>query len=133
MKVFVYGTLKPGECNYRSYCQKKVIEIIKAYTYGQLYHLSLGYPAMTRGNQKVQGYLLKFFDDTVLQKLDDLEDYYPLRSPQDSQYLRQNLVIYSPIGELLGEAWGYLMTVEKIKQLGGKLITSGWWTQDKDY
>jgi gamma-glutamylcyclotransferase (GGCT)/AIG2-like uncharacterized protein YtfP len=26
MKVFVYGTLKPGECNYQRYCEGKVVD-----------------------------------------------------------------------------------------------------------
>ncbi len=133
LKVFVYGTLKPGERNYPIYCQDKVIEAIRAYTHGQLYHLSLGYPAMIVGTQKVQGYLLTLADETVLEKLDYLEDYHPLRSPQDNHYSRQTLSIYSLTGETLGDAWGYLMTVQKIQQLGGKLIPSGWWTENGDY
>ncbi|TAH29142.1 MAG: gamma-glutamylcyclotransferase, partial [Oscillatoriales cyanobacterium] len=30
MKVFVYGTLKPGECNYLRYCEGKVVDALPA-------------------------------------------------------------------------------------------------------
>jgi gamma-glutamylcyclotransferase (GGCT)/AIG2-like uncharacterized protein YtfP len=46
ISVFVYGTLKPNEANYQKYCAGKVIREIKAFTWGQLFHLSLGYPAI---------------------------------------------------------------------------------------
>ncbi|ACK64435.1 AIG2 family protein [Rippkaea orientalis PCC 8801] len=130
MRVFVYGTLKPGERNYPIYCQNKVIEEIRVYTYGELYHLNLGYPGMTIGTRQVHGYLLVFADESVLEPLDRLEDYHPLRSPQDNQYLREVLTVYSLTGELLGETWGYRMTLEKVQQFGGQLVASGWWTEN---
>ncbi|AFY76804.1 MAG: gamma-glutamylcyclotransferase [Hydrococcus sp. C42_A2020_068] len=128
LKVFVYGTLKPGECNYQSYCADKVVEAKKAYTWGELYHLPLGYPALTQGNRKAIGFLLTFADEGVLERLDELEDYHPQRSPQENEYERHKLLVYDLSGEPLGEAWGYLMALEKVRQLGGVLVPSGWWT-----
>ena len=129
VKVFVYGTLKPGEANYQAYCADKVIEQTRAYTKGQLFHLPpRGYPAMIPGNSRVEGFLLTFADLAILDHLDELEDYQPQRSPQENEYYREEISIYATSGELLGEGWGYFMRVEKVQQLGGILLPSGWWT-----
>jgi gamma-glutamylcyclotransferase (GGCT)/AIG2-like uncharacterized protein YtfP len=129
LKVFVYGTLKPGESNYQSYCAGKVSEVTRVYTFGQLYHLgACGYPAMTLGRSKVGGFLLTFLDLSVLEKLDELESYQLQRAPAENEYQRQKIIVYEPSGKPLGEAWGYLMSFEKVQQFGGILVPSGWWT-----
>jgi len=134
VKIFVYGTLKPGEVNYPVYCEGKVIEAIRTFTWGQLFHLpSRGYPAMIPGDQRVEGFLLTFVDETVLEHLDQLEDYHPLRSPQDNEYERQRTLIYTLAGKPLEEAWTYWMTWEKVQQLQGIFLPSGWWEKNRDY
>lgn len=125
MKVFVYGTLKPGESNYH-YCAGAIAQT-HAYTWGRLFHLPLGYPGMTTGTYKVRGVLFTFTDETILKSLDKLEDYHPQRSPQDNEYQRTKILVYSLADEALGEAWSYLMTDNKVKQLGGIFLPSGWW------
>ena len=75
MKVFVYGTLKPGEANYQNYCADKVIKAIAGYTEGRLYSLPMGYPAMTKGKSKTIGVLLTFTNADILTSLDILEGY----------------------------------------------------------
>lgn len=130
LKVFVYGTLKPGERNYSYYCASHVTEAIEAYTYGTLFDLpKFGYPAMTVGEHQVKGVLLSFADDSVLRQLDDLEDYDPLRLNRDNEYYRTTIEVYALSGLSLGQAWSYLMIPEKVKYLGGVVITTGWWTQ----
>jgi gamma-glutamylcyclotransferase (GGCT)/AIG2-like uncharacterized protein YtfP len=129
LKLFVYGTLKPGEQNYHYFCASQVIEAKKAYAWGQLYHLPLGYPAMTVGKNKVMGFLLIFFNEEILKNLDELEDYNPQRSPQKNEYDRQKIPIYDLSGEPLGEAWSYIMTEQKVRQLKGILVPSGWWSK----
>jgi gamma-glutamylcyclotransferase (GGCT)/AIG2-like uncharacterized protein YtfP len=131
LKVFVYGTLKPGECNYSYYCAKSVVEAIPAYTWGNLYHLPLGYPGMTLGNSKIAGFVLTFSNEKILASLDELEDYEPERSPQENEYQRQKILVYELSGKLLGEVWGYLMTSERVKQLEGIFVPSGWWTGNR--
>ncbi len=42
LRVFVYGTLKPGEVNYQKYCNGKVVEQERALTLGQLFALQDG-------------------------------------------------------------------------------------------
>lgn len=128
MKVFVYGTLKPGEENYNFYCASQVVEAKKAYAWGELYHLPLGYPAMTAGKSKVIGFLLTFSNEEILASLDRLEDYSSQRSPENNEYERQKILVYDLSGEPLGEAWSYIMTTSKVKQLKGILVPSGWWS-----
>jgi gamma-glutamylcyclotransferase (GGCT)/AIG2-like uncharacterized protein YtfP len=129
LNIFVYGTLKPGEANYRHYCEGKAIESIPAYTSGELYDLPLGYPAMTLGERQVWGVLLKFNDPEILTSLDRLEDYEPSRSREENEYERREISIYRPSGRSLGRAWAYLMARERVDALGGQLIPSGCWPQ----
>ncbi|MGB7442111.1 MAG: gamma-glutamylcyclotransferase [Coleofasciculaceae cyanobacterium] len=128
LKVFVYGTLKPGESNYHRYCAGKVVEQKPAIAYGQLFHLSLGYPAMTLGNGRVYGYLLTFTDLNILGLLDKLEDYEPNRPSQENEYNRQLLEIYDLKGKILGSAWTYLMTDEQVQFYHGVAVISGSWS-----
>ncbi|PSF37274.1 hypothetical protein C7H19_11190 [Aphanothece hegewaldii CCALA 016] len=133
MQVFVYGTLKPGERNYPYYCEGKTVQEREAYTKGKLFHLSLGYPGLLEGEGKVKGILLTFSDKSVLEKLDELEDYHPLRSPHLNEYQRKQIQIFSLDDEFLGEVWGYVMTLEKIQQYRGKPVRSGCWTEKEEY
>lgn len=126
-QVFVYGTLKPGESNYQIYCQGKTIAEIAAYTRGQLYHLPPGYPGMTMGNNKVRGYLLSFGDSQILSDLDALENYSENRAAQLNDYYRQKVPVYSLSNESLGNAWCYLMSLEKVTFYQGKLLTTPSW------
>ena len=128
LKIFVYGTLKPEETNYQRYCAGKVVEAKRAIAFGQLFDLPLGYPAMTRGESPGQGFLLTFADPNVLSILDELEDYDPQRLPEENEYYRQQIDIYSPTGQALGLAWVYLMTSKQVQYLEGILIPSGWWS-----
>ena len=128
IKIFVYGTLKPGEINYQHYCAGVAIAATRAYTWGKLYNLPIGYPAMTLGNSKVEGFLLTFADPAILDRLDELEDYDPMRSPLENEYHRQKIMVYKTSGESIGEAWSYVMTFEKVRQLRGVFLPSGCWS-----
>lgn len=128
LRVFVYGTLKPGECNYQCYCLGKVVEEQQAIAFGQLFALPIGYPAMTPGNNKVQGFLLSFTDSTILFELDQLEDYKPNRPLQENNYDRKLIEIFDRLEQPLGTAWAYFMTPEDVKTRGGIFIPSGCWT-----
>lgn len=127
LRVFVYGTLKPGEVNYQRYCQGKVLDAKSAIALGTLFNLSLGYPAMTLGDNIVRGFALTFPDSTILSLLDDLEDYNPNRIPEENEYYRQEIEIYDLDGKSLGFAWAYLMTLPQIQRFSGTLISSGCW------
>ncbi|NEP12583.1 MAG: gamma-glutamylcyclotransferase [Symploca sp. SIO2C1] len=128
-RVFVYGTLKPGEVNYNLYCAGKVVEAKKAIAFGELFALPLGYPAMIPGENPVQGFLLTFADPAMLSVLDTLEDYDPYRVPAENEYNRYQIEVYNLARETPTLAWIYLMTFEQVKHLQGVPIVSGWWSQ----
>lgn len=128
VKVFVYGTLKPGEANYQHYCAAKVVEVKKAIAFGQLFSLPVGYPAMTLGNSPVRGFLLSFSDSEILHQLDYLEDYDSQRPIGENEYHRQQIQVYDTALNSLGKAWTYLMTPEQVRAFGGVLLTDGWWS-----
>ncbi len=129
LKVFVYGTLKPGESNYSRYCEGKVIASERVYTRGELFHLqALGYPGLARGNNRVEGILLTFTEESALVNLDLLEDYRSDRDPDLNEYQREKIEVYNLSDEPLGQVWGYIMSRKKINQYGGIPVTSGWWT-----
>lgn len=129
--VFVYGTLKPGEAYYRQYCQPYVVgEAIPAIVQGCLFHLPLGYPAMTLGNGWVTGALLRIGDEQAIAYLDEFEDYDPNPlSTADNLYTRQLRSVFSPKQQPLGRAWMYVMQVEKVQQYGGIPIPAGNWSR----
>lgn len=127
LKVFVYGTLKPGEINYQRYCLGKVIAEEPAIAYGELYSLPIGYPAMISGEGLVQGFLLTFPDSLVLPDLDWLEGYDPEKHPEESEYHRLESDIFSANGQSIGKAWLYQMSLKQVRDRGGVLIPDGWW------
>ncbi|WP_199295810.1 gamma-glutamylcyclotransferase [Trichocoleus sp. FACHB-591] len=127
LKVFVYGTLKPGEVNYQRYCAGKVVTATPAIARGQLFALPLGYPAMTWGTQTVHGFLLSFQDTAILSRLDALEDFVSGRSPEQNEYQREVITVFDSEGQPLGRAWAYLMHLHHIQQLRGVLIPDGIW------
>ncbi len=127
LRVFVYGTLKPGEVNYQSYCAEDILECFPAVANGLLYELLIGYPAMTRGKSTVHGFVLSFRNPKVLVELDKLEDYHPQRLPEQNEYQRQNIKTFRSDGQYLWTVWSYLMLPEKVELLGGKLLPSGFW------
>jgi gamma-glutamylcyclotransferase (GGCT)/AIG2-like uncharacterized protein YtfP len=102
--VFVYGTLKPGEANYKKYCAGKVVNVKRAFVQGKLFALPMGYPAMTLGDSQVYGYLLSFSNPRVLNELDVLENYQPTRQPSENLYNRQTIEVYEPQSTSLGWA-----------------------------
>lgn len=131
VKVFVYGTLKPGESNYERLCASKVVAAQRAIAIGQLFALPSGYPAMTAGDAPVQGFLLTFTDPGILSGLDELEDYHPNRPAVQNEYDRQQVEIYGLDGQLLGTAWAYLMTSQQVRRRGGVLLPDGWWSSSR--
>ena len=130
ISVFVYGTLKPGEANYAPYCGGRVDRILEARTRGRLFDLPLGYPAAVAewGDRDwVAGYVLQFGRLDILSSLDELEDYWPGRSPQLNEYQRRYVPVRSPLGKPLGFAWTYFMLPERVRAYGGRLMPAGVW------
>jgi gamma-glutamylcyclotransferase (GGCT)/AIG2-like uncharacterized protein YtfP len=132
LKVFVYGTLKPGECNYQRLCAGKVVEEERAIAYGTLFCLPVGYPAMTSGNTPIQGYLLTFADPDILSALDRLEGYHPHRPMEHNEYNRQLIETFNLSKQILGTAWAYFMSPERVRSYGGILLPAGCWINTAD-
>jgi len=128
LRVFVYGTLKPGEAYYECYCSNKIINSTKAYVRGELYALPQGYPAMTQGSNLVYGYLLLFANNEVLNNLDQLEDYHPQKSMSENLYNRKEVEVFDLENNSLGVAWVYFMSFDQISQLKGTPQFDGWWS-----
>ena len=129
--VFVYGTLKPNEANYAEYCAGKAITQQQAIAYGELFALPMGYPAMTIGNAQVHGYLLSFPDASILESLDQLEDYQGDRASHENLYDRRLIEVFDLQGVSLGIAWAYFMELTQVTKLGGIAQHDGLWTQNK--
>lgn len=128
IRVFVYGTLKPGECNYQRYCDGKIVTAEKAIAHGQLFYLSCrGYPAMVAGVGSVHGFVLSFTDPTLLQTLDALEDYDPDRPTEANEYHRQQIEVFNIAGESIGFVWAYLIKPQQISLIGGESLPEGVW------
>lgn len=127
LRVFVYGTLQPGQVNYAPYCGDRVLQAEAAQVQGLLFDLPLGYPAMTAGQGWVQGYLLSFPEDKILSSLDELEDYHPDRPSLENEYERCWVEVFDLELRSLGDAWVYRMPPEKVVHLGGKWLPQGYW------
>jgi gamma-glutamylcyclotransferase (GGCT)/AIG2-like uncharacterized protein YtfP len=138
LRVFVYGSLKPGEINDWVYAGS-TLEAQTAIAYGQLYALPLGYPAMTSGKSLVYGYLLSFASLDILPILDQFEQHdlealkrcAPEQSFEQSQYERRLIEVFKQNRSRLGFAWAYTMTTEQVSQLGGIRLTCGNWNSAK--
>ncbi len=128
LRVFVYGTLKPGEAYHQQYCANKLVSAKNAIAYGELFSLPVGYPAMTIGDNLVYGYLLEFSDANVLSALDTLEGYHPSRQKSKNLYNREQVAIFDLQGKKQTEAWIYLMTRHRVDRLRGKPQVNGWWS-----
>lgn len=133
VNLFVYGTLKPGGRYHGAYCGDFLLGAVPAIAPGTLYHLPHphNYPAMTEGPGWVQGYLLSFSSDAVLQRLDQLEDYHPQRPPEQNLYDRCRMEVHSPQSQAsLGEAWAYRMAEGTVHRFHGIRVEDGNWLAD---
>ncbi len=138
IKVFVYGTLKPGERYHNAYCADTLIAAEPAWAQGSLYHLNLGYPAMTTGTETVQGYVLTLAS-TALAQLDELEDYHPDDQAADNLYERRQIEVWLDVGPEdwrdrpplslppSATVWVYWMSPSKIQVYAGQHVPDGCW------
>ncbi len=145
IRVFTYGTLQPQEIlrldanSYQRSCAQKLVESCDAIALGALYHLPLGYPAMTTGTAPIYGSLLSFSDPSVLQIMDkyeqhdpdDLKQFFPNQTLEDHEYGRREIEVFDRHQHSLGVAWAYLMTMPQIDRLRGILVSSGKWSSEK--
>ena len=134
LRVFVYGTLKPGGRFHRRYCAEFLTAALPALVKGELYDFpQFGYPALTPGDDWVQGYLLKFCQTVavcanILRRLDALEGYVADKvSDSDDDYQRCQLQIFDPDHQPLQMAWVYRMSRNQVRQQGGVYVAEANW------
>lgn len=110
---------------------------------GRLYHFpALGYPGVVDNPQCwVHGSVLHFTEgESVLKRLDWLEDYDARRDPSANEYQRVTREIFTTMTTSdvpseglensltsLGQVWTYIMLLPTIQRLGGVLIPDGHW------
>ncbi|AIE73961.1 hypothetical protein D082_14330 [Synechocystis sp. PCC 6714] len=134
VKVFVYGTLMPGECNHQAYCPSQIEPPARGYVLGQIYHLQhFGYPAMAIGQDRVWGYCLTFPPNFFLDQLDSLEDYQAERDPEENVYERCWATVFDPQGGEMAGAWLYRMDPRKIERYGGIYLPTGCWSGCQEF
>lgn len=123
-RVFVYGTLMKGFWNYKRYLKGRVSRITPGKTYGLLYHLPEGYPALLAGNEIIEGEVMEPVDEKLLKSLDRLEGYDKRRS--NNLYVREKRRILTEDG---GEkvCWIYIYVNEKYAKEKGILVPDGNW------
>ncbi|MEM6836642.1 MAG: gamma-glutamylcyclotransferase family protein [Cyanobacteria bacterium P01_C01_bin.120] len=129
--VFVYGTLKPGEAAYAQYCQPVITQTQPALMQGQLFHLPQGYPAMTSGDRWITGALLTFRQPETLALIDQFEDYDPQLTEAENLYQRRQRPVFSVTRQPLGTAWVYIMSLSRVRELGGCLVTNDVWSRQQ--
>jgi gamma-glutamylcyclotransferase (GGCT)/AIG2-like uncharacterized protein YtfP len=140
IRLFVYGTLKPGQCNewvYRDY----PVGVMGAIARGYLYHLPLGYPGFVPSatadatTAPVQGALLTCADPRILAVLDDFEQHDPGAiarllpgvDPTTCGYTRRQIPLWDTTGTAIPPAWAYCMTEAQVQQLQGVGLPQGRW------
>jgi len=123
-RVFVYGTLKKGFSNHNRILAGNDVKISPVWTYGELYDLGWGFPAMTKGSLKVYGDLLEFNDLEILNRIDMLEGYRGIDSPYNF-YTRKEIQVFKNKNSI--NSWVYLLEKDRILDDNGLLISSGKW------
>jgi gamma-glutamylcyclotransferase (GGCT)/AIG2-like uncharacterized protein YtfP len=123
LPIFVYGTLRAGQKNYRRYLQGKTVRETPASCSGRLFVLlEEGYPYLLPGPGRVWGELVFIAPEwyqQVLRRLDALEEYDSAREAA-SVYLRRRAAVHLVNGEEF-QAWVYYWNRPAL----GELIASG--------
>jgi len=110
------------------YCAGKEISVQQAIAYGELFALPMGYPAMILGDRQIHGYLLSFPNVSILNSLDQLEDYQCDRATSENLYNRYEIEVFDLEGNSLGFAWAYFMTSLQMSEFGGVAQIDGCWS-----
>lgn len=110
LPLFVYGTLRPGELNYRHLLAGCTVRETPARITGRLYQVrDEDYPYVIEGTGVVLGEIIEIRPDlynATLRTIDDLEDYWP-EDEAASLYLRRPIEAFFENGQSL-TAWVYL-------------------------
>ena len=119
--VFVYGTLRVGECNFPVAQWAGWVASEPAVLEGfVLYDLPYGYPAIVRGAGRVYGEVQYYRDlERALEHLDALEDV-------GTEYVRLRVEVQARSGRV--SAWVYAYpSPDAVRAAGGRPVPSGRW------
>ncbi|NLX69287.1 MAG: gamma-glutamylcyclotransferase [Clostridiales bacterium] len=123
-RVFVYGTLMKDFWNYDKYLKGRISRITPGITYGLLYHLPEGYPALLAGTEAIKGEVIEPVDENLIKDLDRLEGYVEGRS--NNLYKREVKTVLTQDGEKIN-CWVYIYADERYAKENGILIPDGDW------
>ncbi|MEF8792494.1 gamma-glutamylcyclotransferase family protein [Thiohalorhabdus sp.] len=126
IRVFVYGTLKPGQANWERALRGHVRRWRAAVIRGRLFDLATGFPAATAGNGRVHGYALHLPAEK-LAVVDAIEGFEPGRNPGRNLYQRLTVFAFTPQGAPMGKVYAYFMDAEGRDRLGGTELPEGIW------
>jgi len=128
--LLCYGTLMKGELNHRRYCAG-ALTIEPAVATGRLYHLPMGFPAMTEADDgRVFGEAMTFPDlDAALREIDRLEGFRP-DDPDGSLYLRVIRPVRLLVSVRTVSAYCYLWN--QPLPAGSRRVPSGRWRPGGD-
>ncbi|CAM4178618.1 gamma-glutamylcyclotransferase [Paenibacillus alkaliterrae] len=100
--VFVYGTLRRGECNHRLIADSTCLATA-ARIQGGLVDTGHGYPGLLKMEGEVTGELYEV-SESQLASMDELEDFFGNENP-DNLYNRFEVEVYTDRGSI--KAWTY--------------------------
>ncbi|MEW5820517.1 MAG: gamma-glutamylcyclotransferase [Cyanobacteriota bacterium] len=127
-KIFVYGTLKPGEDNYNYHCHNRYELQFECSVKGDIYDLSLGFPALVESDNVAKGVLFYFNDQQTIDQIDILEGYDPGISAEKNLYYKKLVEVYDSNDQVIDQAYAYFMPLNRVKELKGVKVDSGCWT-----
>jgi gamma-glutamylcyclotransferase (GGCT)/AIG2-like uncharacterized protein YtfP len=123
--VFVYGTLKRGECR-ETYWPVSPQSVVDAWVFGTLFGRS-DYPAIAKGDSRVRGERWIFQRNQVadvLRVLDWVEG--TSGNAPDDLYHRHSVQVFDLHGELLGRSYSYFFNGDplhagfvEVREIGG--------------
>ena len=111
--VFVYGTLKQGQCRAPMW-PATPREIVPAWVRGQLFGRS-DYPALRKGNDRVRGELWRFSPEDMPRVLETLDEIEGTNQPGEPDlYHREQVEVFDLQGVSLGTAHTYLYATDPL-------------------
>ncbi len=127
VKVFVYGTLRTGDCRFGVESFKEMIAP-KAYIEGFDMLDFGGFPGLIRGGNRIRGEVHEY---EHLKILDRIEGYNE-KAPKTGLYDRCLVTVETPEGKI-EDCWVYTYNKDAIRDYGEDIIGSGDWFEHRGY
>lgn len=132
--LFVYGTLKQGECRgpiFNQWMKDDMFKVVPATTKADLYDLG-PYPAILPGDNTVYGEAIVLKDNRLMQELiptlDMIEGYSGRPDHPGNLYVRKVVEVTLASGEKV-RAVTYFFANEEVLKQQAVLVESGVWSE----